>query len=128
MTNNDSIKNAINWFEIPVADMDRAVRFYEAVLATKLHLELFGGHAHAIFPAKEPGVAGALVKAPQLQPSAAGARLYLDVGQALDACLARVGGAGGEVVMPRTDIGEPGFIAIVKDTEGNAVGLHQPRA
>jgi predicted enzyme related to lactoylglutathione lyase len=28
------------------------------------------------------------------------------------------------VVKPRTAIGEHGFIAIVKDTEGNGVGLH----
>lgn len=120
-------KNAINWFEIPVTDMDRAVRFYERVLATSLKREVFGGQPHAIFPAAEPGVAGALVNSKELTPSVAGARIYLDAPQ-LDACLARVAAAGGAVVMPKTDIGEPGFIAIVKDTEGNAVGLHQPRA
>jgi predicted enzyme related to lactoylglutathione lyase len=32
------------------------------------------------------------------------------------------------VLLPRTDIGEPGFIALVRDTEGNVVGLHEPRA
>jgi predicted enzyme related to lactoylglutathione lyase len=30
--------------------------------------------------------------------------------------------------MPKTDIGAPGFIALVRDTEGNVVGLHSPRA
>jgi predicted enzyme related to lactoylglutathione lyase len=120
-------KNAINWFEIPVADMERAVRFYEAVFATVLQREVFGGHDHAIFRAPEPAVAGALVKSPELQPSAAGARIYLDTRGELDACLARVPGAGGAVIVPKTDIGDPGFIAIVRDTEGNAVGLHQPR-
>ena len=119
-------KNAINWFEIPVTDMARAVRFYETVLATTLHREVFGGHDHSIFRVAEPGVAGALVKAPHLEPSGAGSRVYLHTGE-LDACIARVAGAGGAVIMPRTDIGEPGFIAIVRDTEGNAVGLHQPR-
>jgi predicted enzyme related to lactoylglutathione lyase len=124
MTND--IKNAISWFEIPVTDMDRAARFYEAMLAIQLKREVFGGNPHAIFAAR-PGVAGALVKSPQLEPSAAGARVYLDARGELDACLARVAGAGGAVILPRTDIGEPGFIAIVRDTEGNAVGLHQPR-
>jgi uncharacterized protein len=121
-------KNAINWFEIPVADMERAKRFYETVLATELHREVFGGHDHAIFRTPEPGVAGALVKSDTLQPSAAGARIYLDTAGALDACLARVAPAGGAVILARTDIGDPGFIAIVRDTEGNAIGLHQPRA
>ena len=36
--------------------------------------------------------------------------------------------AGGKVVMPKTDIGPPGFIALVRDTEGNVVGLHSERA
>ena len=121
-------KNAINWFEIPVADMERAVRFYEAVFATKLHREVFGGHDHAIFTRDEPAVAGALVKSAELTPSAAGARIYLDTRGELDACLARVPAAGGAVVVPKMDIGDPGWIAIVRDTEGNAVGLHQPRA
>ena len=35
--------------------------------------------------------------------------------------------AGGELVQPFTDIGVPGFIALIRDTEGNVVGLHQPR-
>jgi predicted enzyme related to lactoylglutathione lyase len=119
-------KNAITWFEIPVADLERAARFYETVLATQLKREVFGGNPHAIF-AVRPGVAGALVKSPQLEPSAAGARIYLDATGQLDAALARVEKAGGAVILPRTDIGDPGFIAIVRDTEGNAVGLHEMR-
>jgi len=31
------------------------------------------------------------------------------------------------VVQPKTDIGPPGFIALVRDTEGNIVGLHSER-
>ncbi len=42
----------------------------------------------------------------------------------MDAILARVAGAGGAVVLPRTSIGQHGFIALIKDTEGNRVGLH----
>jgi predicted enzyme related to lactoylglutathione lyase len=124
MTN---IENAITWFELPVRDMDRAVRFWEAVMETKLKREVFGGHDHAIFEAPDPGVAGALVKSEQLEPSGAGARIYLDTRGKLDACVERVASAGGAVLLPKTDIGEPGWIAIVKDTEGNAVGLHQSR-
>lgn len=60
------------------------------------------------------------------RPSPDGAIVYLDA-PGLDAVLSRVERAGGKVVMPRTDIGEPGFIALVVDTEGNRVGLHEPR-
>jgi predicted enzyme related to lactoylglutathione lyase len=54
--------------------------------------------------------------------------MYLNCNGTLDACLARVKDAGGQVVMPKTDIGDPGFIALVMDTEGNTVGLHSERA
>jgi predicted enzyme related to lactoylglutathione lyase len=119
-------KNAVTWFEIPVTDMDRAVRFYEGVLAIKLKREVFGGNDHAIFQTR-PAVAGALVKADHLQPSTAGTRIYLDTRGELDACVARVASAGGAVILPKTDIGDPGWIAIVRDPEGNAIGLHQTR-
>jgi uncharacterized protein len=29
--------------------------------------------------------------------------------------------------MPKTDIGDPGFIGTMLDTEGNRVGIHAPR-
>jgi len=123
------MKNAINWFELPATDLARAQAFYEAVLATTLKAETFGGMAMALFPyAQGAGVGGALVKDARFVPSQAGALVYLDAGGALDACLARVPAAGGRVLMEKTDIGAPGFIAVVQDTEGNRVGLHMPRA
>jgi predicted enzyme related to lactoylglutathione lyase len=119
------MKNAANWFELPTADLERARRFYEVVLGLKLKQEVFGGIPMAIFPYQD-GVGGALLRDDRYRPSPDGAVVYLDATGALDACLARVAAAGGKVVVPRTDIGEPGFIALVIDTEGNRVGLHDP--
>ena len=56
-----------------------------------------------------------------------GVIVYLDADGTLDAGLARVERAGGQVILPKTDIGPPGFIALVRDTEGNLVGLHSER-
>jgi predicted enzyme related to lactoylglutathione lyase len=121
--------NAINWFELPAQDLDRARRFYETVLRISLRPEVFAGMAMALFPyAPGEGVGGALVKDARFRPSPDGAVVYLAATAGLDGCLARVEAAGGKVVMPRTDIGAPGFIAMVVDTEGNRVGLHEPRA
>ena len=36
----------------------------------------------------------------------------------------RVGNAGGNVIMPKSGIGENGFIALFLDTEGNKIGLY----
>lgn len=38
--------------------------------------------------------------------------------------LGRVEHSGGKVLMPKTSIGENGFIAHFMDTEGNRIGLH----
>jgi hypothetical protein len=119
------MRNTLNWFELFVADLPRAQAFYEQVLATKLRAEQFNGEPHAIFGAD--GLKGALVKREGRKPSAEGSLVYLNCNGALDAALSRVEKAGGKIVMPKTDIGDPGFIAIVKDTEGNAVGLHSAR-
>ena len=122
------MKTPITWFELPVTDLARARVFYETVLSTSLHEEVFAGMPMALFPYTPGNVGGALVKGPQLVPSPDGAVVYLDTGGALDDCLARVPAAGGAVLMARTDIGAPGFIALIRDTEGNRVGLHMARS
>jgi uncharacterized protein len=122
------MQNAINWFEIPVSDLDRAVAFYEAVLGVKLRREVFGGRPMAIFPYSDGGVGGALLHDPRRAPSADGSILYLHVGDRLEQALASAKQAHGEVVLPKTHIGDPGHIGIVRDTEGNLVGLHAPPA
>ena len=120
--------HTINWFEIPTTDLDRAMRFYEAVLGVSLKREHFDGTGMqmAVFSGEEQSVRGALIVDARRKPAADGALVYLNAGD-LDTSLSRVGKAGGSVLMPKTDIGDPGFIALVKDTEGNVVGLHTPR-
>ena len=122
----------ICWFEIPVADLDRATRFYQDILATQLRPENCGGHAMAIFPYAEGQPSGALIAAPQLQPSAQGTLIYLNGGADLNTVLARIPAAGGRIDMEKTDLGQSpdgkaiGHIALFIDSEGNRVGLYSP--
>lgn len=120
------MQNAINWFEIPALNLERAASFYDTILNQQLRRELFAGMPHAIFPADEAGVAGAVVLTENHQPGDKGVVIYLNAGKDLDSILSRIPKAGGSVLMPKTSIGEQGFIALLKDTEGNKVGLHQP--
>ena len=120
--------NTLNWFEIPTTDLDRATRFYEQVLAVALKRETFGGTPMSIFAAKQPDLAGALVKDARRKPSSDGALVYLNVSGRLDAVIDRIAGAGGEVLLPKMDIGDPGYIALFRDTEGNVIGIHSERA
>jgi hypothetical protein len=51
------------WFEIPSADLDRAVRFYEGILDTKLVREEMGPMRMGVFPHEKPLPTGAVVTA-----------------------------------------------------------------
>jgi predicted enzyme related to lactoylglutathione lyase len=122
--------NAVNWFEIPARDLDRATRFYNRVLDTQLRKEMFETRPMAIFPSSETGVGGALVQDRDEVPSLQGTLIYLNARDesGLVAALGRVEGAGGRVLMPKTAIGPQGFIAVIEDTEHNRVGVHAPPA
>jgi predicted enzyme related to lactoylglutathione lyase len=65
-----------------------------------------------------------LIKSPQMAPSAQGSLIYLNADGKLDACLDRTSAAGGVVLQAKTPIGPFGFIARIRDSENNVVGLH----
>lgn len=120
------LNNAVKWFEIPVRALDAAQKFYEAVLARPMRREEMGPHALAVFAYDEQGVGGCLIAGADVPPPAAqGTLVYLNAEPALDAALARVAAAGGQVLQGRTALPPGlGFFALVSDPEGNRVGLH----
>ncbi len=120
--------NPVNWFEIPARDVERAQRFYEAVLAIEMARQELGELRMAWFPMQQggDGATGSLVQHPAYEPSHAGSLVYFSVDD-LDAALGRVGSHGGRVLKGRTAIGEFGFTAHLEDTEDNRVALHSSR-
>ncbi len=123
-----TLANAIDWFEIPVSDMNRAQAFYEKLLATSMRRETIAGQTLAVFSYAETGVGGCLMAGPNApQPCDAGTMVYLNAGASLDAVLARVEAAGGRIATPKVTLpGDMGCFAHVADTEGNRIGLHAP--
>ena len=119
-------KNMVGWFEIPVANMDRAQTFYETVFQVKLDVQNFGGLLMGWFPFAEgkEGAAGTLIKQDSYIPSQEGTLVYFmsdDVENELD----RVEPAGGKIYQPKTQISpEHGFMGVFIDSEGNRVALH----
>lgn len=77
---NGSMSNPVFHFEVPVTDMDRAMRFYETVFAIKMRRERVDGYDMAFFPRLpgEPGASGALAKGDAYIPSRTGPILYFD--------------------------------------------------
>lgn len=119
------MNNALNWFEIPVTDIERAARFYGTIFDTSLDIgEMNPGYLMAMLPAGEGGVGGALVKGDGYVPSTEGTIVWLNGGQDLNVVLSRVEAAGGKVLTGKMSLGEHGFAASFLDTEGNRVGLH----
>ncbi len=127
--------NSIVWFEIYVQNMERAKTFYENVLAVKLEkmparTSKFGSMEMWAFPSDKEtsltsyGACGMLVKMNGCSSGGGGTLVYLGS----DDCAvesSRVAKNGGSIVKEKFSIGEHGFIALVCDTEGNTIGLHQ---
>jgi predicted enzyme related to lactoylglutathione lyase len=119
------MKNALNWFEIPATDIERAAMFYCAIPDTKLAIgEMSPGFLMAMLPADEGAVGGAIVQGEGYEPSTEGSLVWLNGGDDLNVVLNRVEAAGGKVLIPKMSIGEHGFAASFLDSEGNKVGLH----
>ena len=105
--------------------MKRAKKFYEGLLGVALEEAKMEGVEMWIFPhdISKTGAAGALVKHEMRPPNVHGTLVYFsvpDCGERQDWASAR----DMPVYVPKMDIGEHGFIAIVGDSEGNSVGLH----
>lgn len=122
------MSHALNWFEIPVTDLDRAIDFYATVTGRRLQRMDFGvpGQLEAVFCTTDRSErTGSLVQSPYSQPAQTGTVVYLNVETDLDDCLQRAVAAGGSVLVDKTPL-PPGMgsFAQIVDTEGNRVGLH----
>ena len=117
--------NPINWFEISVTDLDRAKKFYGAVFQTSFQDLEMGKTKMAMF-AMDPektGAGGSLLLANGANPSPDGTTIYFQCDDVTNE-MERVKTNGGQIMFPKMDIGEFGFVAQFIDTEGNRIGLH----
>lgn len=123
----DSTTNSLNWFEIPVTDMNRARHFYQVVFGIHMEQMNIADLEMAGFPG-EPGngkASGALVKSDYHTPSMDGVIVYLNANPAMDDVVSRIEPEGGQVLMGKTLItDEIGYMAFFRDTEGNRVAIH----
>jgi len=121
--------NVVGWFELPVNDMERAIKFYETVFELKLSRNQMGPLDMAWFPWVDDGAGapGSLVHYPDFYtPSSNGPLIYFTAHSGdLSNELSRVEGAGGQVIQEKKLITEDvGFMGLFTDTEGNRVAMH----
>ena len=117
--------NPVRWFEIYVQDIARAKAFYESVFQLKLERLNSPEPEMWAFPMKigGTGCAGSLVK---MKDGPSGGNCVLIYFACEDCALeaARVVKFGGRIEREKSSIGEYGYIALARDTEGNMIGLH----
>ena len=120
------MSNPVNWFEIPAPNFEAAKEFYQNVFELEIQTMPMGPSIMGFFPRSEEGsgASGALVNGPGQVPNMEGLSIYFDCGEDLSPTLARALANGAQEVMPKTSIGEFGFIASFRDPEGNRISLH----
>ncbi len=118
-------KNLVNWFEIPVTDFERAKKFYGSLFNIELQELPMPNMKLAAFPMIQGGEnsTGAIVQAEHYEPSTKGSLVYFTC-EDVENQLKKVVDLGGELILPKTSIGEHGFIGHFIDSEGNKVALH----
>jgi predicted enzyme related to lactoylglutathione lyase len=116
--------NQIVWFDIPVVDLDRALRFYSAVLGQMVKKQEFPGGAMGVFAHEGTDVGGCLFVSEAETPSDHGPLLYFSCGGRLDEAIGVVEKNGGKIIKAKHSITPHGVRAIVLDSEGNRIALH----
>ena len=118
-------KSLISIVEIPVIDIQRAINFYESLLAIRIEKIEMGDTLMGVIPSPENTVNLVLVKGSDYSPSKNGTIIYLDAGNDLQIFLNKVEKSGGKMITPKTQISsEMGYFAFILDSEGNKLGLH----
>lgn len=113
--------------EIPVADLARATRFYEALLGVRGDPATIDGYRMLMFPIAD-GAAGAslaLVAGDVYRPGRHGPVVYLRAPD-LDGLLARAAGLGARLLYPKKRLDDGRHLAEIEDSEGNRIALMEP--
>ena len=121
------------WTDIPVMNLNRAIKFYSAVLGNEVKKLSDGGAEYGLLPHGEGNASGCLCVRSDSggvdnRPSANGPLIYLLVEGRLDEAVEAARANGGKILRARQQIGEHGFRAVIIDSEGNRIALHTSAA
>ncbi|MFW9961900.1 MAG: VOC family protein [Candidatus Thorarchaeota archaeon] len=116
--------NRVYYFEMPVDDFDRAIKFYETVFDWKITKEdRLSGPYYAVKTGDDskPGINGSFFKKEESWNQISNVINVQDI----DGILEKIKKLGGAIVFPKTVINGVGYLAYFKDPEGNTLGMMQ---
>jgi hypothetical protein len=117
--------NPVVYFEIPVTDINRAIKFYNTVFHFDFNKENIDNNEMALFPFSDEnsGISGALAKGEIYKPTKDGVVIYFKT-ENIDETIEMAISNGGQILYPKTNNGI-GLVAEFEDTEGNRIALYQ---
>lgn len=122
-----TFSHPVIYFEIPVLDLERAMKFYEAVFNATFEKAVVHDNEMAFFPLynNNSGISGALAKGSIYKPTIEGTLVYFrtdNIQKTLETALNNKA----TLLFPVTESGDWGWVAEFKDCEGNRIALQQP--
>lgn len=118
------MNNQIVWVDIPVIDLDRAIIFYSAILAGEVKKQEFEQFKFGLLPHAETSVSGCLIESPVEHINENGPLIYFNVEGRLDDAVANAKSFNAQIIEDKFQMGEHGYRAVIKDSEGNKIALH----
>jgi len=106
--------------EIPVENVERAKSFYAEAFGWTF--QNMPEMEYTMFQTGQGGIGGGFMKRHEQSPPHPINYVSCDD---LDATVARVVNSGGQIVVPKMEVGDVGWLAHATDTEGNVIGLWQ---
>lgn len=122
--------NSVVWFEIPFDQKERAQKFYQDVFGWNIsQIPEMGDYLLAnttesdpqTMQPKNPGaINGGMFQKKSETTQHPVVAVHVE---SIDDYLKKIESSNGKTIMPKTDIGQFGFYALISDTEGNTIGI-----
>ncbi|MBN1949521.1 MAG: VOC family protein [Candidatus Cloacimonetes bacterium] len=113
-------------FEINADDPGKIIDFYTSVFGWKIEKWEGGQEYWLIYPQGEEGIGGGIGRK---DPAMTAESVINTIGvESVDACIRKIYQAGGEVVRPKMAIPGIGWLAYIRDIEGNLFGIMEADA